>query len=184
MWFSSEWSANSPHSLIIQLTYFSSYIVQGSPHVRENIFGWWILKGSGKEKVLMKIRAEIRILTGALLDGVELQGWEKKKKIGKGTGKQGSPGKKQWTCSQAVSKKENLKWQVLQWPIQILHKELVWRKRHPMLETWNSRSLSGEEPNTRRRQKTWMPGKKYEVKIDFQIIPQEKRWSLKCGWVS
>ena len=45
--------------------------------------------------MLTKIRAEIRILTGALLDGVELQGWEKKKKIGKGTGKQGSPGKKQ-----------------------------------------------------------------------------------------
>ena len=30
--------------------------------------------------MLTKIRAEIRILTGALLDGVELQGWEKKKK--------------------------------------------------------------------------------------------------------
>lgn len=147
MWFSSAWSANSPHSLIIQLTYLSSYIVQGPPHVRENIFGWWILKGSEKEKVLTKIRAEIRILTGALLDRVELQGWKKKKKkIGKGTGKQGSPGKKQWACSQAASKKENLKWQVFQWPIQILHKELVWRKRHPMLETWNSRSLSGEEP--------------------------------------
>lgn len=147
MWFSSAWSANSPHSLIIQLTYLSSYIVQGPPHVRENIFGWWILKGSEKEKVLTKIRAEIRILTGALLDRVELQGWKKKKKkIGKGTGKQGSPGKKQWACSQAASKKENLKWQVFQWPIQIVHEELVWRKRHPMLETWNSRSLSGEEP--------------------------------------
>ena len=146
MWFSSARSANSPHSLIIQLTYLSSYIVQDPPHVRENIFGWWILKGSEKDKVLMKIRAEIRILTGALLDRVELQGWKKKKKkIGKGNGKQGSPGKKQWACSQAVSKKENSKCQVFQWPIQILHKELVWRKRHPMLETWNSRSLSGEE---------------------------------------
>lgn len=29
---------------------------------------------------MTKIRAEIRILTGALLDRVELQGWKKKKK--------------------------------------------------------------------------------------------------------
>lgn len=42
-----------------------------------------------------KSELQIRILTGALLDRVELQGWGKKKKIGKGTGKQGSPGKKQ-----------------------------------------------------------------------------------------
>ena len=44
--------------------------------------------------MLTKIRAEIRILTGALLDRVELQDG-KKKNIGKGSGKQGSPGKKQ-----------------------------------------------------------------------------------------